>query len=204
MPHDITPLAMLPLEPALLAEAVNDSHVASTPWTDVNLLVATTVARVSTCLRPEHVNVELSLAEGQPVASGDSTALAFALSGTLSALLHGVDEEGNDGRLRVEVAEHHGQVLVSLIVHDVPPLGLVRALADGVAPASPTDPTVAHCRRLVEACGGTLRLASQNSGIAVEMRLRCCPLDNGLRILPPYHLRTQRTPTSTQLCAVAG
>ncbi|MFO0635120.1 MAG: hypothetical protein U0168_19925 [Nannocystaceae bacterium] len=178
-------LAPLPFLDA--GEAANDSHLdrpTNHGFTDMNLLVATAVARVTAHVRPVHVNVALELAEGQPVVTGDATAVAFAVAGVLAARLRAAEDAGEHDELRVIVREHDRHVRVLVAAHDVPPLGMVRALA-GDDDVRGVDATVAHCRRLVEGLGGTLSLARCGDGLAVELSLPACPQGNSVRVMPP-------------------
>jgi hypothetical protein len=180
------------LDSDLHGEAANDSAPQhSARWTDANLLVATTVARVSAFLQPHRANVSLGLSPGHPVIAGDSTTLAFALAGVLGALLRSLESDAlalDDGStLKVSVAEADERVRITVTLPDVPPLGIVRALA-GVGPAG-ADPTVAHCRRLIESCGGTLALADADGVLAFAMMLPRCPLGPAVRVLPPAWMR---------------
>lgn len=184
------------LDADLHGEPANDSSPAqSVRWTDANLLVATTVARVSAFLQPHRANVTLGLSPGHPVIAGDSTTLAFALAGVLGALLrsleseHAVDIAGADSTLRVAVAEIEERVHITVALPDVPPLGIVRALAGDTTAGA--DPTVAHCRRLIESCGGTLALADADGVLAFAMVLPRCPLGPTVRVLPPAWMRTK-------------
>ena len=189
-----TILELNAIDADLQGEPANDTApMHSARWTDANLLVATTVARVSAFLQPHRANVALGLSPGHPVIAGDSTTLAFALAGVLGALLrsleseYAVDAVDIGSTVRVAVAEVDERVRITVTLPDVPPLGIVRALAgDGEAGA---DPTVAHCRRLIESCGGTLALADADGVLAFAMMLPRCPLGPAVRVLPPAWMR---------------
>jgi len=181
-------LELSPLDPSLAGTPANDTAPArSQRWTDANLLVATTVARVSACLQPQ-IHVALGLCADHPVIAGDSTTLAFALSGVLAALLRSVEADGEDATLRVSVTEAAERVRIIVALPDVPPLGIVRALASEGREGA--DPTVAHCRRLVESCGGTMALADAGGVLAFAIVLPRCPFGPEVRVLPPTALRS--------------
>lgn len=192
----------------LQGDPANDSSPThSARWTDANLLVATTVARVSAFLQPHRANVSLGLCPGHPVIAGDSTTLAFALAGVLGALLRsldadqGVDTAVADSTLRVSVGETDERVRITVALPDVPPLGIVRALAGN---DRDSDPTVAHCRRLIESCGGTLALADADGVLAFAMVLPRCPLGPSVRVLPPAWMRNRTPRTARPLRARAS
>jgi len=132
---------------------------------DVNALVGRVVAHVMAKVSDgPNVDVQLVLAAGRHIVQGDPVALSFALSGILAAQLRAADE--GDGDIAVTTtADGHG-VRVTISNNDIPPLAFVRAVA-GDADANDGDPTLAHCRRLIEAEGGRLCLVEQAGGIAL-------------------------------------
>ncbi|MBC8071960.1 MAG: hypothetical protein IAG13_26770 [Deltaproteobacteria bacterium] len=150
-------------------------------WTDVNLLVATTVARVSARMRPSLCNVALDLDDGDPVVAGDAVALGFALAGTLAALIRSAEETGGEHDLRVCVAGQGRQVCVSMVGLELPSFAVLRALDGGNDPRL-CDPTVAHCRRLIEGQGGSLVLEVQDGQMALALRLPVAPASKGTRV----------------------
>lgn len=193
--HTIASFRFPPLPRIFDAEgdAANDgpANVDASEWTDVNLMVATTVARVSARLRPELVNVALDLDESDPMVRGDATALAFALSGTLGALVHAAEESGDEQDLRVVVATQVCQVCVAILGGEVPPLPILRALT-GDTDGQLSDPTVAHCRRLIEEQGGSLTLTVLDGQLALALRFPVAPAGQGNRV--PAPLRRPRVP----------
>lgn len=187
---ELTPLADDALGAGI--DAANDST--SGPdytFADVELLVATTVARVTARVQPEFVNVVLDLSAHDAIVAGNPTTLAFALAGILGSLLRAADEYGDDEVLRIAVDHHGPNVRVTLAGSFVPPLRMVRALS-GTAGQELADPTVAHCRRIVEHLGGSLRLGSSAGELAVELSLPSCPEGKGLRVLAPRSLRRSK------------
>ncbi|HWB74665.1 MAG TPA: hypothetical protein VG755_06910 [Nannocystaceae bacterium] len=174
-------------------DAANDGPSADvSEWTDVNLIVATTVARVSARMRPAFVNVALDLDGGDPMVAGDATALSFALAGTLGALVRAAEDAGDEQDLRVRVTAYEHQVCVAIVGGEVPPLSVLRALT-GVPQLDPTmcDPTVAHCRRLIEAEGGSLVITECDGELALALRLPVAPAGKGSRV--PAPLRRKRS-----------
>lgn len=192
----IPTVSLQPLPFTAGTEAANDSHFGRQHegLTDVNLLVATAVARVTAHLRPQNLNVVLQLADGQPTVAGDATAIAFAMAGVLAARLKACDDSGEMNDIHVLVVEQDRRVRVFIAGSDVPPLGMVRALTPD-EDCTQCDRTVAHCRRLVEGLGGTLRLGQCGDELAVELSLPTIPQGPGLRMLPRSATRELPTPT---------
>ena len=184
-----------PLLPHLFdneGDAANDGPCAdASEWTDVNLIVATTVARVSARMRPAFVNVALDLDGGDPMVAGDATALSFALAGTLGALVRAAEEAGDEQDLRVRVTAYEHQVCVAIVGGEVPPLSVLRALTGGADPTM-CDPTVAHCRRLIEAEGGSLVIAECDGELALALRLPVAPAGKGSRVPAPLRRKASR------------
>jgi hypothetical protein len=186
MNGSIPSLQLTPFADDFQGDAANDCNFEpDQPVTDVELLVATTVARVTARMQPEFVNVVLDLSAHESMVAGNPTSLAFALAGILGALLRAAEENGEDEVLRVVVTERHHVVRVSIAGPDVPPLRMIRALS-GERDVGMADPTVAHCRRIVEREGGSLGLATCAGELAVELSLPCYPQDRGIRVLRPH------------------
>lgn len=186
-----------PLADDLRGDAANDCAAGPAyTLTDVELVVATTVARVTARVQPQFVNVVLDLSADGAVVDGNPTALAFALAGILGGLLRAADDNGDDEVLRIVVTEQHRQVRVSIAGPDVPPLRMIRALS-GHSSGAMADPTVAHCRRLIEHEGGTLRLGTCAGELAVELCLPAHPQGRGVRVLPPRSLRAAKPAVRT-------
>jgi hypothetical protein len=187
--HSITTIELTAFAADAPEGAANDSTTGPDyTFADVELLVATTVARVTARVQPEFVNVVLDLSAHDAIVAGNPTTLAFALAGILGALLRAADENGDDEVLRIVVTEHGRHVRVSIAGPDVPPLCMLRALADSPSTAL-ADPTVAHCRRIVEHLGGTLGLGSSDGELAVELCLPAYPQGKDIRVLTPRSLR---------------
>ena len=111
------------------------------------------------------VDVQLVLAPGRHVVQGDPVALSFALSGILAAQLRAADDS-DDGLIAVTTAADAHGVRVTISSNGIPPLEFVRAVA-GDGSANVGDPTLAHCRRLIEGEGGRLCLIEQAGRIAM-------------------------------------
>lgn len=130
---------------------------------DVNALVGRVVAHVMAKVSGgPNVDLQLVLAPGRHVVQGDPVALSFALSGILAAQLCAADE--GDGDIAVTTAASGEGVRVMISNNGIPPLAFVRAIANDDGKG---DPTLAHCRRLIEAEGGRLCLAEQAGSIAL-------------------------------------
>lgn len=186
--------ALHPTGPAVLVEhacdprgpAANDSGTferARARTSNVNDLMTTLVAQVATRVRPERVNIQLTLACRAPIVDGDPAKLAFAISGVLGAQLRELDEaDGGDLRVQIHVAA--GRVRISIASDEVPPLQLIRALTP-FPDFGRSDPTVAHCRRLVEAHGGTIELAEHGGHIGFDVVLPTLQTSSPVRMLFP-------------------
>jgi hypothetical protein len=156
---------------------------------DAELLVATTVARVTEQLQPAHVDIELDLSAHGTIVAGNPTTLAFALAGILGGLIRAADETGDDATLRVVVTEHDDEVAIAIASSELPPLRMIRALGDESAPGL-ADPTARHCRHIVERQGGSLGLSVRNGELAIEFQLPAIPQGRGIRVLRPASART--------------
>ena len=137
---------------------------------DVNAMVGRIVGHVMSKLpQGPSIDVQLVLAAGRRVIEGDPVALSFALSGILTATLASTEE----GEVSVTTAADTDGVRITIASDGVPPLGLVRAIAGD---ASMGDPTLVHCRRLIEAQGGSIRLVEDSGRIALQVAFpSVCP-----------------------------
>ena len=132
---------------------------------EVNALVGGVVAHVMAKVSGgASVDLKLVLAPGRHVIQGDPVALSFALSGILAAQLRAADE--GDGDIAVTTAANGEGVRVMISNTGIPPLEFVRAIANDTDTKS-GDPTLAHCRRLIEGEGGRLCLVEQAGSIAL-------------------------------------
>lgn len=174
---------LLPLSSEWSGDAANDSGIYTmavpTPVCDLNVLVGGVVGHVVSQVQPERVNVALDLAPGRPVVLGDPTELAFAISGLLGAQLRALDEN-DQGDVRVKIRREGESATVFIGGSELPPLPFVRA----VDPTSrgTCDPTVAHCRRLIEACGGHLDLVEVEGYIGFAIVLSTPQIDRPAHI----------------------
>lgn len=188
MTPDIS-IELLPVADDLLGSAANESSSGlEYAVADAELMVATTVARVTAQLQPVNVNIELDLSAHGAIVAGDPTALAFALAGILGGLIRAADDTGEETTLRVVVTEHDDEVDVAIAGPDLPPLRIIRALGDDSTP-SLADPTALHCRHIVERQGGSLGLSVRDGELAIEFHLRAIPQGRGIRVLPPASQR---------------
>lgn len=184
-PSKVSPTLLAPLDSSLTGDAANDSgtydathhHVC-----DLNVLVAGVVGLVSGRVQPNKVNVELSLAPGRPLVHGDPKDVAFAFSGVLGAQLRAL-EESDGGDLRVETRFDGETVQILVSASDLPPLGFIRAVQPGFC-AGDSDPTLVHCRRLIEAYGGKIELIARDGLIGFGISLPTIPALCPVRILP--------------------
>ena len=130
---------------------------------EVNAMVGRVVGHVMSKLAEgPSIDVQLVLAAGRRVIEGDPVALSFALSGILTATLAAAE----DGEVAVTTAADTNGVQITIAADGVPPLRLVRAVAGD---ASMGDPTLVHCRRLIEEQGGSIRLVEDHGRIALQV-----------------------------------
>jgi hypothetical protein len=184
------------------APSANDSAAYARPkWqvADVNVLVSNVVGHVAARAQPANVCIELALAPGRPVIMGDPTELAFAVSGVLGAEVRGIDAEAG-GTVTVELDTDARTVTVVMTSDELPPLSCVRALGP-TEPGQDVDPTVAHCRRIVEAQGGRLELVARDGRIGFAIQFRRLPLSTGIRVLPFGRARTAFTQHASRRAA---
>lgn len=177
--HSAPKHLLLPLDPMWNAEsAANDSGIfrrnEDHPSCDLNVLVTKVLGHVTNHVRPERANVTLSLAPGRPIVHVDPIELAFAISGTLTASLRAM-EDSDSGDLRVETRLEGDSAQVFIAGSDLPPLGFVRAVEPSCPPGA-TDPTLAHCRRLVEGYGGRIDLVERDGWIGFAIMLPTYPV----------------------------
>jgi hypothetical protein len=177
------------------ASSANDSTAYPRPkWqvADVNVLVSGVVGHVAARARTANVEFELALAPGHPVVMGDPTELAFVISGVLGAEVRGIDAHFG-GTVAVELRTDARTVTVVITSDELPPLPCIRALGP-VEPGQDVDPTVAHCRRIIEAQGGRLELIARDGRIGFAIEFKRVPLSTGVRVLPLLRARTAPTP----------
>lgn len=186
------------------ATSANDSTAYPRPkWqvSDANVLVSGVVGHVASRARTSGVEFELALAPGHPIVMGDPTELAFVVSGVLGAEVRGIDAHFG-GTVAVELHTDARTVTVVITSDELPPLPCIRALGHA-EPGQDVDPTVAHCRRIVEAQGGRLELVARDGRIGFAIEFRRLPLSNGVRVLPLLRARTAPTPAARP-CAAAS
>ena len=161
----------------------NDSGAAFSVRThQVNMLVASVVGQIAARVQPKNVNIALRLAHGDPTVAAEPSELAFVVGAMLGAALRIVEEERGE-YVGVSVSAARSMVRISVTTDGVPPLHFVRAL-DPRGTSSDVDPTLAHCRRLVEACGGALVLAEQGGRLGFALEIPRAILSPRLRRLP--------------------
>jgi hypothetical protein len=190
------------LDEMFLGEAANDCSPTTEGRgvSDLNLLVTDVVGHVTAQRCPHGVSVELSLAHGRPMIDADATELRFAVAGIVGAMMRSL-EGGDDETLRVEVRADDHAVEIVIAAREVPPLGYIRALAESIDPARAGDPTLRHCRRLVERQGGTVGLAAENGLFGVAVAFPTVKTHRPDRVLA---LRAPRRNTGVCLAALAA
>jgi hypothetical protein len=177
---------LVPIDPLFAGDAVNDSGVVSRPALgicDLNLLVASVVGDVTAQMQPERVNVGLVLTPNRPIVHGDSTELAFAISGIIGSQLRAL-EDADGGDLRVETRVEGSSVHLFIAGDDLPPIGFVRAVDPNAYGSGAIDPTLAHCRRLIERCGGRIELVERDGFIGFSVVLPTLPVSRPVHLLP--------------------
>jgi len=108
---------------------------------------------------------------------GDDETLAFVVSGLLAAGLRDRNS-GAVAQLRLNATLSGDELVLSVHAENPPPPSVVKAIE---SEGGDGDPTVAHCKRLVEGAGGHLRLTSerQSSGVSLHLPLdRLASADN--------------------------
>lgn len=175
---------VLPFGSADQDEPANDSGAAfSTRTHQVNMLVAGVVGQVAARVQSKNVNIALRLAHGDPTVATDPSELAFVVGAMLGAALRIVEEERGE-YVGVSVSAARSMVRISVTTDGVPPLRFVRALDPRGSSSQDVDPTLAHCRRLVEARGGALVLAEQGGRLGFALELPSAILSPRIRLLP--------------------
>ena len=147
----------------------------------VNMLVAGLVGRVAARVQSKSVNIALRLAPGDPAVTTDPGELSFVIGAVLGAALRIVEEERGE-YVGVHVSAARSKVRISITTDGVPPLRFVRAL-DPRGTSDDVDPTLAHCRRLVEARGGALVLTEEDGRLGFALELPCAVLSPSIRLV---------------------
>ncbi len=173
VPHLPTPKlqSLLPIDGSVEGPAANDSGIAHNRHAtrQINTLVASVVGQVAARVQPKNVNIQLRLAAGEPTVSTDPAELAFVVAAVLGAAVRVVDEE-NGEFVGVDVSAARRSIRILITSDEVPPIRFVRAL-DPNGCSEDVDPTLAHCRRIIEARGGSLVLTEQGGrlGFAIDL-----------------------------------
>ncbi len=163
-------------------EPANDSGMTRANTHHVNTLVAAIVGQVAARMQSKHVNIALHLAAGDPSIATDPGELGFVVGAMLGAALRIVEEESGE-YVGVRVSAERCAVRISVTTDGVPPLRFVRAL-DPRGSSGEVDPTLAHCRRLIEARGGALLLTEHNGRLGFVLELPRAILSPRIRLLP--------------------
>ncbi len=173
---------VLPFNTVTGDEPANDSGMAQMRTHHVNMLVAGVVGQVAARVQSKKVNIALHLAPGDPSIASDPGELGFVVGAMLGAALRIVEEE-NGEYVGVRVTAQRSAVRISVTTDGVPPIRFVRAL-DPRGTSEDVDPTLAHCRRLVEARGGALVLTEHNGRLGFAVELPRAILSPRIRLLP--------------------
>gem|GEM_PF-6136501 len=159
----------------------NDGRRSCTPrhTIDVNSLVSAVVSKVLARAQRKVV-MDVVLSHRRPQVSADAGAMAFALAGVLAAQLQGF-EDAESGLVKIVVDANPRTVRVAVLSEALPLLRFVRATETGPrGRLNRPDPTMAHCRRLIERQGGTLELAEQGGLIGFCIELPALPRHNAI------------------------
>ncbi|MCR9164156.1 MAG: hypothetical protein ACE37F_24495 [Nannocystaceae bacterium] len=174
---------VLPVGSVTTDAPANDSGAAFSVRThQVNTLVAGVVGQVAARVQSKRVNIALRLAAGDPTVATEPGELAFVVGAILGAALRIVEEERGE-YVGVQVAAARSTVRISVTTDGVPPLRFVRAL-DPRGTSDDVDPTLAHCRRLIEACGGALVLTEHGGRLGFALEIPRVILSPRIRLLP--------------------
>jgi len=174
---------VLPVGAVADDQPANDSGAAFAVRThQVNTLVAGVVGQVAARVQSKNVNIALRLAPGDPSVATDPSELSFIFGAMLGAALRIVEEERGE-YVGVQVSAERSAVRIAVTTDGVPPLQFVRAL-DPRGCGGEVDPTLAHCRRLVEAVGGALVLIEQGGRLGFALELPRAILSPRIRLLP--------------------
>jgi C4-dicarboxylate-specific signal transduction histidine kinase len=179
-----TPVRVLPFTGACRGGSANDSgfFAAQTRTHHVNTLVAGLVGRVAARMQSKSLNIALRLAPGDPWVNSNPGELSFVLGAVLGAALRIVEEERGE-YVGVHVSAARSKVRIAITSDGVPPLRFVRAL-DPRGTDGDVDPTLAHCRRLIEARGGALVLTEEDGRLGFALELPSAVLSPAIRLLP--------------------
>lgn len=160
------------LEPKWAAcDAANDTGAAEADYElrirDINLLVAEVAGRVAARADVGRADIELDLTPCVPEIAGDPRLTAFAIAGVLVAQLHSVED---GGAVRIRTEANAQTVKVSILSDALPLLDFIRAIE-----ADDGDPTMIHCRRLIEQVGGWMQLRADQGLVGFELNLPALP-----------------------------
>ena len=156
---------------------------------DLNKIVTHVAGDVAARVNASTVDIQLKLSPGRLDVSVDEEVAAFVLSGLLVAMVRTLDEDGT-GHARIQTEQGRDEVVATVTTSGGPSIATVRAVEsrdfDG-------DPTIAHCRRLLEDNGGQLRLtdAEGHVGICVAMP-RTTPQSDQQRAVALPHFSSNR------------
>ncbi|MEE9384447.1 MAG: hypothetical protein V3V08_13670 [Nannocystaceae bacterium] len=167
--------------------AANDMglpQLASTPWIrDINLLVRDVIQKISRRLRQDSVTIELDLCPGVPEVAGDPQLMAFVIAGVIAAESESV-ADAERGVIRIKTEARPDCVKISVLGNSMPLLRFIRAISHADGTPGEMDPTMANCRRLLEAQGGWMELGDDADFVGFELNIPALPLCNPVRLFP--------------------
>lgn len=155
---------------------------------DINLLVAEVVGRVAARESRIRSDIELDLCPCVPEIAGDPQLTAFAIAGVLVAQLRTLDD---GGAVRIKTEVQAQTVKVSILADGLPLLDFVRALEHDDELG---DPTMSHCRRLVEQIGGWMQLRADDGLVGFELNFPARPLSFPVRLHPAVSVVADAAP----------
>jgi hypothetical protein len=170
-PQQPTPFHEIDSSLDILLGSANDSrpsHMPESCTADVNQIVARTIAHLTPVAIKKNVQIELDMAPSVPLVAITPTELSFALAGFMGSLLEGIDDP-TEARIRIETRVQGQDVRVRLLGSSLPAMKVVRALTSEAENEASADPTVAHCRRLVEDQGGFTDLVQSGQLLGIGL-----------------------------------
>ncbi|TPV95516.1 MAG: hypothetical protein B7733_09695 [Myxococcales bacterium FL481] len=204
--HTVVTQLLPPLDREwVTTDAANDAPLPGTDasWVhDVNRLVSGVVHQLSRRLIEHRVLLELDLCPGAPSVSGDPQQLAFVLEGILAAEMESVADVER-GVIRIKTSVSPDAVKISVLGNSLPLLRFIRAVAEDESGLGDMDPTVAHCRRVLEELGGWIELRDERGFVGFELNIPALPLCNPTSVVP-FRLHSTRARSFEPALCMAG
>lgn len=134
---------------------------------EINRIVTEISGEVAARMRGDNIDFQLNLAAAPQEAPIDDDTLEFVLSGVLVATAREVRVDA-DARIFIGTSGRSDEITVTVASNGIPSIATVRAIEstdyDG-------DPTIAHCKRLIESAGGRLALTERDGTLGVEIAI---------------------------------